>query len=282
MSVISLKNVSYRYPLEQEKVIEGLSLELEKGKVYGLIGANEAGKTTLCNILRGFIPKLYRGTLEGEVQIYGKQIEQYTDGELAELVGYSFQNPFTQISGVKETVYEELAYGMENIGVSRERMIERVEELLDLFHLRELADKNPYELSGGQKQRVALASMVALDPDIMILDEPTSQLDPKSTEDIFEIVQILKEQGKTIILVEHKIDLIAQYCDHVLLMHKGTVVMQGSAQEVLTDPKVLEYQGQLPQVVLYFLERQKRTGKKGRIALTVQEAYELLQKEGRK
>lgn len=196
-------------------------------------------------------------------------------------MGYSFQNPFTQISGVKETVYEELAYGMENTGVPREKMKEKVEELIRIFHLEKLRDKNPYELSVGQKQRVALASMLALDPEIVILDEPTSQLDPKSTEDIFEIVKLLKEQGKTIILVEHKVDLVAEYCDHILLLADGQVAMQGKTEEILTDPQVLVCGGQLPQVVLYFLEREKRTGKKNKIPLTVQQAYELLKEGGR-
>ena len=182
MAVISLKNVSYRYPLEENQVIKNVSFEIEKGQVWGLIGANESGKTSICNIIRGFIPEIYRGELEGEVEIKGKKIESYGDGELASVVGYSFQNPFTQISGVKETVYEELAYGMENIGVPRDEMIDRVEKLIQIFHLEKLKDKNPFQLSGGQKQRVALASMIALDPEIVILDEPTSQLDPQSTE----------------------------------------------------------------------------------------------------
>ena len=123
--------------------------------------------------------------------------------------------------------------------------------------------------------------MLALDPEIVILDEPTSQLDPKSTEDIFEIVKLLKEQGKTIILVEHKVDLVAEYCDHILLLADGQVAMQGKTEEILTDPQVLVCGGQLPQVVLYFLEREKRTGKKNKIPLTVQQAYELLKEGGR-
>lgn len=280
MAAISLKNVNYQYPLEKQNVIENVSFEIDEGQVWGLIGGNESGKTTICNIIRGFIPQLYRGELSGTIQIKGKKVEDYDAGELASIVGYSFQNPFTQISGVKETVYEELAYGMENMGVPREEMIRKVEELLGMFHLEALADKNPFELSGGQKQRVALASMIALDPEIMILDEPTSQLDPKSTEDIFEVIRYLKNQGKTIVLVEHKIDLIAQYCDHVLLISDGKVAMQGTTQEVLTKPEVLQYKGQLPQVALYFLERLKRNGKEERIPLTVEEAYKILTKRG--
>lgn len=277
MAEIVLKNVSYRYPLEEKQVVRNFTYCFEQGKVYGLIGENESGKTTLCNIIRGFIPELYRGKLEGEILINGRKIDTYGSGELASIVGYSFQNPFVQISGVKDNVYEEIAYGMENIGIPRERMIERVDELVKIFHLEELVDKNPYELSGGQKQRVALASMIALDPEVVIMDEPTSQLDPKSTEDIFEIVNILKEQGKTIILIEHKIDLIAEYCDSILLMHNGELVMHGESKDVLTDPKVLEYGGQLPQIVLYFLE--KGSVKGNEIPLTVKKAVEKIMKE---
>lgn len=276
MTAVSLKNVSYQYPLENHKVIKNVSFEIEKGQVWGLIGANESGKTSICNIIRGFIPQLYRGMLEGEVMVNGKPVAEYGDGELASIVGYSFQNPFTQISGVKETVYEELAYGMENIGVPREIMIKKVQELIKIFRLEKLVDKNPFELSGGQKQRVALASMIALDPEIVIMDEPTSQLDPKSTEDIFEIIRLLKKQGKTIILVEHKIDLVAEYCDHILLLDDGQAVMQGKTEDILTNPDVLIYGGQLPQVVLYYLDRMQRTGRRENIPLTVAQAYEML------
>ena len=280
MAEIILKNVNYQYPLEEKEVVCDFTYCFEQGKVYGLIGENESGKTTLCNIIRGFIPELYRGKLEGEILINGRKISSYDSGELASIVGYSFQNPFVQISGVKDNVYEEIAYGMENIGVPREQMIKRVDELVTMFHLEELVDKNPYELSGGQKQRVALASMIALDPEVVIMDEPTSQLDPKSTEDIFEIVNILKKQGKTIILIEHKIDLVAEYCDSILLMHQGELVMHGDAKDVLTDPKVLEYGGQLPQIVLYFLKQGKLKGNE--IPLTVKEAVEKILKEAQR
>lgn len=275
MANIYLKDVSYQYPLENKNVIQNFSYQFEQGKVYGLIGANESGKTTLCNIIRGFIPELYRGKLTGEVLLNGKTIDSFDGAQLAKTIGYSFQNPFSQISGVKDNVYEEIGYGLENIGMSRNKMISRVDAIVKMFHLENLVKKNPYELSGGQKQRVALAAVVALNPEVIILDEPTSQLDPKSTEDIFEIIKILKEQGKTIILIEHKIDLIAEYCDEILLMNKGKLVMSGSAQEVLTNPEVLKHGGGLPQVVLYFL----KTGKKENIPLTVEEATQYLKKE---
>ena len=282
MSLISLKNVSYTYPLQKQATIHEYSLDIEAGKVYGLIGGNDAGKTTICNIMRGFIPSIYQGELTGEVLVKGQPIKSYELGGLASIIGYSFQNPFTQISGVKETVYEEIAYGMENLGFSREKMMARVEELIELFHLEALKHKNPFELSGGQKQRVALASIIALDPEVIILDEPTSQLDPKSTEDIFTIINMLRQTGKTIILIEHKIDLVAEYCDDVILMEKGSIVFQGTAKEVLSNPDVLNHGGQLPQVTRFFMEAVK-TGKTAPVTeypITIKEAK--MQLEGMK
>lgn len=254
MSILTLEEVSYQYPLEVEPVIKQISLDFDKGKVYGLVGSNDAGKTTLCNIIRGFIPSVYKGILTGEVRWKGKALGSYDDGEIASMIGYSFQNPFTQISGVKETVYEEIAYGMENLGIPRDNMIKRVNELLELFHLEELREKNPFELSGGQKQRVALAAVIALDPEFIILDEPTSQLDPQSTEDVFDIIRILKNQGKTILLVEHKIDLLAEYCDQIIIMDDGEIKMTGDTQHILTNKKVNQYGVQLPKIADFFIE----------------------------
>lgn len=278
MSLIKMKNISYSYPLEERKVIKDLSLTIEEGQVYGLIGANESGKTTLCNIMRGFIPELYRGKLSGELTVKGTPLADYNIGDLARIIGYSFQNPFTQLSGVKETVYEEIAYGMENLGMSRQDMILKVDELIKLFNLENLAEKNPFELSGGQKQRVGIAAILALDPDVIILDEPTSQLDPKSTEDIFKIVKLLKDKGKTVIIVEHKVDLLAEYCDTILLLNEGDLVMSGPTHKLLANPNVLSYGGQLPQVALYFIERLKQTSQENEIPLTVNEAFQLIKK----
>lgn len=282
MSIISLKNISYQYPLEEKETIHNLSFDFKKGHVYGLIGANESGKTTICNIIRGFIPELYKGKLTGEIMIKGRPISDYNIGELATIIGYSFQNPFTQLSGVKETVYEEIAYGMENIGVPRNEMITKVNELVDMFQLNDLIDKNPYQLSGGQKQRVAIASIIALDPEVIILDEPTSQLDPKSSEDIFEILQLLKSQDKTVILVEHKVDLLAEYCDEILLMNQGQLVMTGPTQDILSNPSVLEYGGQLPQIALYYIKKAQENNAKvpKTVPLTIQEVSKGLSKDG--
>lgn len=280
MSVISLEHVGYRYPLGREDAVRDVSFQVEQGQVCALLGANGSGKTTICNLIRGFIPRFYRGEPTGLVQLAGRPVEQYDDAELTETVGYSFQNPFTQMSGVKDNVREEIAYALENLGVEREAMAARVDAMIDLLHLDDIADANPLELSGGQRQRVAIAAVLVTDPPIVVLDEPTSQLDPQSTEDVFNIIALLKRQGKTVILVEHKIDLVARYSDLVILMEDGRVAMSGPARRVLTDPQVLDHGGQLPEVTRFFLERNQKLGLNDPVPLSVEDAIERYGREG--
>ncbi|WPK12375.1 ABC transporter ATP-binding protein [Lysinibacillus louembei] len=256
-SVIKLNNVSYRYPVGDDPVLKDVSFSIEKGKFTAIIGNNGSGKTTLCNTIRGFVPHFYKGDLEGEVIIDQIKMEDYQLGQLGEKVGYVFQNPFIQVSGVKDNVFEEVAYGLENLGVPVEEIKARVEEILKLVKIEHLRDKNPTGLSGGQRQRVALASIIVMDPEILVIDEPTSQLDPIGTEHIFDIIRLMKERGKTIILVEHKMDLIAQYADDLLVMHEGELVLQGPVREVLANPVFEQYQIQYPHVTEVALQLQK-------------------------
>lgn len=256
-AMIDLKNVSYRYPVSDDSVLKNISFSIEKGKFTAIIGNNGSGKTTLCNTIRGFVPHFYKGDLDGEVIIDHTKITDYQLGQLGEKVGYVFQNPFIQVSGVKDNVFEEVAYGLENLGVPVEEIKVRVEEVLKLVKIEYLRDKNPFELSGGQRQRVALASIIVMDPEILVIDEPTSQLDPIGTQQIFEIIRLMKERGKTIVLVEHKMDLIAEYADDLLVMHKGELVMQGPVREVLADPEFEKYQIQYPHVTEIALQLQK-------------------------
>lgn len=280
MSVISLEHVGYRYPLGREDAVRDVSFQVEQGQVCALLGANGSGKTTICNLIRGFIPRFYRGEPTGLVQLAGRPVEQYDDAELTETVGYSFQNPFTQMSGVKDNVREEIAYALENLGIEREAMAARVDAMIELLHLDDIADANPLELSGGQRQRVAIAAVLVTDPPIVVLDEPTSQLDPQSTEDVFSIIALLKREGKTVILVEHKIDLVARYCDLVILMEGGRVAMSGPARRVLTDPQVLDHGGQLPEVTRFFLERNKKLELNDPVPLSVEDAIERYGRKG--
>lgn len=255
--VIELQNVSYRYPVSDDYVLKDVSFTIEKGKFTAIIGNNASGKTTLCNAIRGFIPHFYKGDLEGTVRVGGKDTQETQLGQMAEQVGYVFQNPFIQVSGVKDNVFEEVAYGLENLGVPVDEIRLRVEEILKLVNIGHLREKNPFELSGGQRQRVALASIIVMDPDILVIDEPTSQLDPVGTEQIFDIIRLMKERGKTIVLVEHKMDLIAEYADDLLVMSEGKLVMQGPVREVFANPEYERYNIQYPHVTEVALQLQK-------------------------
>ncbi|MGG3308736.1 ABC transporter ATP-binding protein [Paenibacillus lautus] len=274
MSIITIKNLSYQYPISESDALKNVNVTIERGKLYALIGANRGGKTTLCNVIRGFIPHFYKGDLRGEVLIEGKDIREWEMGELSQKIGYVFQNPFTQISGVKDNVFEEIAFGLENLGMEPALIREKVDQVINMLEIDYLRDKNPFELSGGQKQRVALASIIVMEPDVLVIDEPTSQLDPKGTEEVFKIIELMKKKGKTIILVEHKIELIAEYADDVILLSEGEVAMQGSSQEILTDERALAFGAALPQYSLFGLDMRKRGMDLGSIPLTEKEALE--------
>ncbi|MDU5507595.1 ABC transporter ATP-binding protein [Finegoldia magna] len=244
--MIELKNVSFKYELQEEKTIKNLDLYVKQGEFVGIIGKNGSGKTTLCNIIRGIIPDFVQGTITGSISIDNKNINDIERGEMAELVGFVFQNPFSQISGIKKTVFEEIAYGLENLGVPREEIRQRVTDVIKLLKIEDLQDKNPNELSGGQSQRVAIASIIVMNPKVLIFDEPTSQLDPLGTEEIFDILKLLKSQNKTIILVEHKIDLIAEYADRVVVMDDGEIIFNGETHEVLSNDKIEQHNVSMP------------------------------------
>ena len=247
MCYFKLEDVSYKYPLEDREILKNINLDIKKGEFWAVIGKNGSGKTTLCNVLRRFIPDFYKGELKGKITLESKELKDYSAKEIVQKVGFVFQNPFTQISGVKETVFEEIAFGLENLALDAEYIRKRVEETLKLLRIEELRDKNPYELSGGQGQKVALASIIAMDPEIMVIDEPTSQLDPKGTEEIFEIIDILKKEGKTIILVEHKLELIAEYAEKVMVLDEGEMILSGNTEDVLKNKILLEKEIGIPQ-----------------------------------
>ena len=279
MGYLKLENVNYKYPLEEKNTLQNINIEIKKGEFWAVIGKNGSGKTTLCNILRRFVPDFYKGELTGKITLEGKELKDYSQKEIVQKIGFVFQNPFTQISGVKNTVFEEIAYGLENLGIEREIIISEVEKILKLLEIERLRDKNPYNLSGGQKQRVALASIIAMNPDILVIDEPTSQLDPKGTEDIFKIINLMANEGKTIILVEHKLELIAEYAENILVLDEGEIILSGKASEVLNNKILLEKEIGMTQysMLAYELEKSGKVELE-EIPITKEKIVELLKK----
>ena len=279
MGYFKIENVNYKYPLEEKQALKNINIEIKKGEFWAVIGKNGSGKTTFCNMLRRFVPDFYKGELTGKITLEDKELKDYSQKELVQKIGFVFQNPFTQISGVKDTVFEEIAYGLENLGLEKEEIISKVEKILKMLEIEKLRDRNPYDLSGGQKQRVALASIIAMDPDILVIDEPTSQLDPKGTEDIFKIINLMANEGKTIILVEHKLELIAEYAQNILVLDEGEIILSGKAEEVLNNKILLEKEIGMTQysILAYELEKARKVELE-EIPITKEKTVELLKK----
>lgn len=279
MGYFKIENINYKYPLEEKQALKNINIEIKKGEFWAVIGKNGSGKTTFCNMLRRFVPDFYKGELTGKITLEDKELKDYSQKELVQKIGFVFQNPFTQISGVKDTVFEEITYGLENLGLEKEEIISKVEKILKLLEIEKLRDRNPYDLSGGQKQRVALASIITMDPDILVIDEPTSQLDPKGTEDIFKIINLMANEGKTIILVEHKLELIAEYAQKILVLDEGEIILSGKAEEVLNNKILLEKEIGMTQysILAYELEKARKVELE-EIPITKEKTVELLKK----
>lgn len=276
MDSIQIKNLTYRYPTSEADVLKDVSFTVKKGELCAIVGANGSGKTTLCNAIRGFVPKFYKGEISGDVLVNGRDVKEDPDGKNALEIGFVFQNPFTQISGIASTVYEELAYGLENMGVEPEEIRQRIERIMELTKIQEFRDRDPYQLSGGQQQRVALAAILVMDQDVLVIDEPTSQLDPQSTDDVFEIIKLMKSMGKTIVLVEHKMEQIAEYADQIIVLDGGQVVMEGTSKEVFSDPDCLKYHTRPPQSTRIALELKKEGVNLSEIPVTVEETVGMI------
>jgi energy-coupling factor transporter ATP-binding protein EcfA2 len=209
------------------------------------------------------------------VEVAGLESHNSTLHEWVLNVGLAFQNPFNQISGAKYTVYEELAFGLENIGVPRDEIKVRVEQAMELTGIRDLADRSPSSLSGGQQQRVALTSILVMQPKVFVLDEPTSQMDPIGTREVFGVIRAMAKRGLTVILVEHKVEWISAFADRVIALKDGSILLEGTSSEVFTSP-LLEENGFGISRYTSVARKAKEAGlwKKERLPVTLEEAVE--------
>lgn len=240
MAFVNIQNLTYKYPTSPKPVLQNINLQINKGEFVTVIGANGAGKSTLCYALAGFVPHFFKGEMSGTVEVDGIESSKSTLNEWVLNVGLAFQNPFNQISGAKYTVFEEIAFGLENIGVPRDQMQSRVEEAMKLTGISDLANRSPYSLSGGQQQRVALTSILVMQPQLLVLDEPTSQMDPIGTREVFEVIHNLTQSGITVVMVEHKVEWIAHFANRVIALKDGAILIEGKPSEVLTSDLLIE------------------------------------------
>ena len=234
MAIIETANLAYTYPGSTKPSLQGVPLKIEKGEFVILTGPSGCGKTTLCRCFNGLVPHFYGGELSGNVTVAGLKVPEQTICELAQHVGLVFQNPENQLFAL--SVEKDVAFGLENLGMPRDDIKNRVDWALQMTGITDLRERAPHELSGGQQQRVAIACVLAMQPDVMILDEPTSFLDPVGAQKIFDVISKLnKNLGMTIILVEHRLDLAAKYANHVIVMDEGKVMLDGEPREVFTS-----------------------------------------------
>ncbi|WP_027186082.1 energy-coupling factor ABC transporter ATP-binding protein [Desulfovibrio inopinatus] len=236
MSIFELNHFSFYYPGCDVAALQNISVRIKRGDFVAVIGANNAGKSTFCYSLTGVIPHCYNGKMEGSIQVCNHNTEKSTPADICSRVGFVMQNPEQQLSGVRFTVFEEVAFNLENQGVERDEIGRRVTEILRVVGIAHLADRSPHHLSGGQLQKVILAAALSSKPQALVLDEPTTFLDPQATRQFFEILTRLRQEKTTIVLAEQRLEWIALYADRVIALHNGKIVLDGAPTEVLSSP----------------------------------------------
>ncbi len=276
MDIIQFRNVSFSYHAGESEflALKNVNLAIQPGSFVLICGATGCGKSSLFRALNGLVPHFYEGTFVGQVFVNGKDTRLHSTRDLSLEVGLVFQNPENQL--IAMNVERELAFGPENLGLSREKIIQQVEYALDLVDIQHLRKKSPYELSGGEQQRVAIASVLALNPPILAMDEPTANLDPPRAMEILALLARLKQQGKTILIVEHRLELVLPLVDKMVVMLNGQIAIEGSVAEVLKckDPAIEALE--LPPVMEIFKSIESYGIKLQDIPFSIEKAAELL------
>lgn len=277
--MINFKEVSFRYSKNQGHVLRNISFNVKKGEFLGISGPSGSGKSTLCLMMNGIIPKTIEGEFSGEVYIDGEDIAEKEIYETSEKLGLILQNPESQLFSM--TVEEELAFGPENLGIKREEIGDRISWALKLVGMERFREAFPHQLSGGEKQKIAIASLLTMKPEILVLDEPTSNLDPKSRIEIFKIVQKLNRKGMTVVVVEHETNFISS-ADKILILNEGEIVRYGTPKEIFREADFLKEIGiRVPEIV-EFSNYLLKEGYIDDIFLSVSEGLEVLNVESRK
>ncbi|MDH7500271.1 MAG: ABC transporter ATP-binding protein, partial [candidate division NC10 bacterium] len=241
---IRLQGVSFRYKKARDLALRGIDLKVPRGQRVGIMGPSGAGKSTLCFLLNGLIPHLIKGELEGEIEVEGKETRGCPVMELARSVGLVFQDFESQLFSTD--VRLEVAFGPENLGLPREEIARRVDAALRFVGLWGFQGRQPATLSGGEKQRLAIASVISLNPSLLALDEPTSDLDPLGKEQVFQVAHELeREKGRTLFIVEHETEEMGSL-DRILIMERGRIAADEPARQILTDARGLAARGVRP------------------------------------
>jgi energy-coupling factor transporter ATP-binding protein EcfA2 len=239
MDIVNFKNFSWKYSGYVGWTLHNINLSINKGEFIGIIGKIGSGRTTFCSSMLGLIPHFYPGIMQGKIIINGVNVQETSIAELSTHVGLAFQSPSNQLTGAGTTIKEELAFGLQNLGVPYKEMDKRIKNMLKLIGLEKFGKRSPFELSGGQQQKVAIASVLIMNPKILVLDEPTSQLDPLGTEQVFDMVKKLSKKGITIIMSSNKVNYLSKFADKIVVFD-NKIVKVDTPNEILTDVNLLK------------------------------------------
>jgi len=273
--LIRIRDLTFHYGDASKPALQDVNLEVEDGEFVLVTGPSGCGKSSLCRCLNGLIPHFYGGKIAGGLEVQGLDVMKHTTKELATRVGMVFQDPENQL--VAMDVEREIAFGLENLAFPKGVMAKRVEESLDTLGISGLRYRQVHELSGGEKQKVIIASVLALHPDILVLDEPTSELDPKSAEEVLSVVQRLNDElGITVILVEHRLDRVVHLVDRMIVLDEGRMVADGNPRAVLSNCDIASLGAGVPPIVR-IVQRLRGNGVNvDGIPLTVKEGRSML------
>jgi energy-coupling factor transporter ATPase len=274
--VIEVKNLTFTYTGSNKPAIKNINLSIDRGEFIVITGPSGCGKTTLVRCFNSLIPSFYRGEISGKISVLNINASKSNTSTLAKKVGFVFQNPENQLFSL--SVERDVAFGPENLGLKRDETRRRVDWAMNIVGIEDLRETAPYELSGGQQQRAAIACVLAMKPEIIVLDEPTSFLDPLSSYQILEAIADLRDElGITIILIEHRLDLVSKYADKIIIMDEGQIVLEGPPSSVYSEEVKLLGVG-IPKVSMLFNLLRKDGYDLGETPVTIEEASQKIRK----
>jgi len=274
--LINIENFTFYYGDSEKPALKNINLQIKDGEFILITGPSGGGKSSLCRCFNGLIPHFYGGRVTGNVAVQGTDVISHSTKELATKVGMIFQDPENQL--VAMDVEREIAFGLENLAFPKMLIAKRLEESLDTLGISALRHRQVHELSGGEKQKVAIASVLALHPGILVLDEPTSELDPKSAEEVLSVVERLNDElGLTVILIEHRLDRVAQHVDRLIMMSHGEVIADGDPRQVLSSKKPVEIGVGVPPITKLVQGMRERGINIDKTPLTVKEGRTMLE-----
>ena len=277
MSLIRFDNFSFRYKGNEDYALNNINLEIKEKSFILLAGETGSGKTSFIRCFNGLIPQFYAGYYKGSVQIAGKNTITTPISDLSTIVGIVFQNPENQL--VAMNVEHEIAFGMENLGIPASEIEKKIKEVVKLTEIEHLLDRAPFEISGGEKQRVAIASVLVLDPLILILDEPTANLDPFFAKKIITLLKKIQEtKNISIIISEHRMDLLMPLVDEIILMENGKLIAYDDKNVIMNSEVFYNLNINKPKIYSLFKEVERRTTRFNKLPLSVEEAVTIFKK----